>query len=777
MATAGKATGPAVSVIPATKRSVQNGGQLKQQTNIRVAAYCRVSTGDESQQTSYTNQKAFYSGLIQSKAGWRFAGIYADEAISGTSRAHRDEFNRMMEDAKKGKLDYIVTKSISRFARNTVDTLNCVRELRQQNPPVGIYFEKENIDTLDATGELILTILSALAQDESRSISDNIRWTFQKNFQAGIPQINLNRMIGYDKAEDGTWVINPEQAAVVRYIFERYVCGQSAKRIAEELNKMGRKTINNKNWSCSSIMTVLRNEKYVGDLEMQKTITKDFLTHRSTVNNGEAPRYYVENHHVGIIDRVTWDKVQAMLYEKPRKSADRGAGEKKKQKGPKGSPFSNLRCGAILPETGKECGEGLFRLTYTGVASGYTDDRSLAATGGDTSRYLEKYSYAYPVWRCKRKFGERKENIPRTGSTNDKKYCRSKKGCLSDAEKAQAEKNCPSELLHECAIEQSFMEMLYALKRDYEANGDASRICTLFQEAYDRTYQRVRVNSVSIQRMETLDGQIKELEDNLQKTIGKQVKAMREAALEQNAELNEALAEGNITLDDIEINIRNGLTGSDLGTSYFNMEIEEGSEAAVYADLAKDLRRRLAEFRQQRSTLESEQGITAVMQKNFDFFLKCLKELPEVNGAGMKIMVNGLDVQGSLFRNVDGTAKAGVRSSLNNGHMALTPEKVAASPDFLRFERGIYVAFIASGTIRGDCIEYTTNFGVKLMTAGNRRTLGSFIGFKKCRDDGTVEILDAPYKVCGNSIQYRRYLRRGAKEEEAVVDQAAEEIE
>lgn len=173
---------------------------------------------------------------------------------------------------------------------------------------------------------------------------------------------------------------------------------------------------------------------------------------------------------------------------------------------------------------------------------------------------------------------------------NDKKYCRNKKGCLSDTEKAQAEKNCPSELLHECAIEQSFMEMLYAFKRDYEANGDASRICTLFQEAYDRTYQRVRVNSISIQRMETLDGQIKELEDNLQKTIiGKQVKAMREAALEQNTELNEALAEGSITLDDIEVSIRNGLTGSDLGTSYFNMEIEEDSEAAVYADLARDL--------------------------------------------------------------------------------------------------------------------------------------------------------------------------------------------
>ena len=143
-----------VEVIPATRRSVQNGGQLKKQVNIRVAAYCRVSTGDESQQTSYTTQKAFYTNLITNKPGWRFAGIYADEAKSGTSREHREDFNRMMVDALDGKLDYIVTKSISRFARNTVDTLNCVRQLRQQNPPIGVYFEKENIDTLDATGEI-----------------------------------------------------------------------------------------------------------------------------------------------------------------------------------------------------------------------------------------------------------------------------------------------------------------------------------------------------------------------------------------------------------------------------------------------------------------------------------------------------------------------------------------------------------------------------------------------------------------------------------------------
>lgn len=235
-----------VTVIPATKRFVQNGGQLGQQHDIRVAAYCRVSTGDESQQTSYTKQKEFYTMLIQRKQGWKFAGIYADEAISGTSRSRRVEFNRMMDDAAGGKLDYIVTKSISRFARNTVDTLNCVRQLQQQNPPVGIYFEKENIDTLDAKGELILTILSALAQDESRSISDNIRWTLQKKFQEGKPQINLNRMMGYDKGLNDEWVINQEQAEIVRYIYRRFLYGCSANKIAGELNEMGKCTVNGK---------------------------------------------------------------------------------------------------------------------------------------------------------------------------------------------------------------------------------------------------------------------------------------------------------------------------------------------------------------------------------------------------------------------------------------------------------------------------------------------------------------------------------------------------
>lgn len=758
-----------VEVIPATKRSVQNGGQLKKQVNIRVAAYCRVSTGDESQQTSYTTQKAFYTSLITNKPGWKFAGIYADEAKSGTSREHREDFNRMMNDALDGKLDYIVTKSISRFARNTVDTLNCVRQLRQQNPPVGVYFEKENIDTLDATGELILTILSALAQDESRSISDNIRWSIQKNFQAGKPKIDLNRMLGYDKGENGEWVINPEQAEIVRYIFERYVCGQTANRIAKELNELGKTTVNGKKWTASSVLIVLRNEKYVGDVEMQKTITKDFLTHRSTINKGEAPRYYVENHHVGIIDRSTWDKVQAMLYEKPPKPGDSSPAKKKKRPYT-GSPFGNLVCGAILEhgkDAGRPCGDGFFRVTYTGVANGYTDERSLAATGGNTDIYLEKYAYSYPVWRCKRKMGTR-EGAPRQNGTPDQKmHCREKHGRLSDEERKAANERCPSESIHECALEQSFMEMLYRLKRDYEAKKDDSEICILFRQACEQMCQQLRGNQVSYERMETLDAQIKELESKLQETIGRQVTAMRDAVLEQNAELNESLANGLISLDDIDSDIRNGLTGNDIGTSFYHVDYEEGSEIEAYASLAKDIRQRIESFRKERDSLEQEQGVLPAMKKNFEFFLACLKELPEQNTAGMPLKVNGQDVQGSLLRDVDGKPIDGAVANLNRGRLKMTPDKIAEAPDLLHFEKGIYCAFIQKGTVTGDIVTYETNFGVKLLTCGNQRTLTSFLGFKKCDLDGVVTLVDAPYRVYDNTVQYRRYLRRKAKQNQA----------
>lgn len=396
-----------VDVIPASVRSVQNGGQLKSQTNIRVAAYCRVSTGDESQQTSYTTQKAFYKDLITRKPGWIFAGIYADEAKSGTNREHREEFNRMIKDAMNGKLDYIVTKSISRFARNTIDSLTCTRELRQLKPPVGIYFEKENIDTLDA----------------------------------------------------------------------------------------------------------------------------------------------------------------------------------------------------------------------------------------------------------------------------------------------------------------------------------------------------------------------KEMEERLQDAISHQVAALREAALEQNVELNEALSNGEVTIDDIDLDIRSGLTPGSIGVSFYGTETEEGSEAQIYTELVNDLQERLKTLQQERQTIEEEQGVLAIMKKNFEYFLACLKELPDTNAGGMPLRVNGLDVQGTLLRDVDGNAIEGRKRAITSGKLKLTPERIAEAPDMLHFEKGIYCAFVESGVLQGDVATYKTNFGVTLTSKGNRRTLDSFMGYKRSDMDGNVVYVDAPYKVYGFSIQYRRYLTTAAKRE------------
>lgn len=693
--------------------------------------------------------------------------IYADEAKSGTNREHREEFNRMIKDAMDGKLDYIVTKSISRFARNTIDSLTCTRELRQLKPPVGIYFEKENIDTLDAKGELILTILSALAQDESRSISDNIRWSIQKKFQSGVPHINLKRMLGYELGANKQWVIVPEQAEIIRYIFDRFVKGQTANKIALELNQMEKFTVNGKKWSASSILIVLRNEKYVGDIEMQKTITKDFLTHRSSINKGEAPRYYVKNHHVGIIDRVTWDKVQTMLFEKPRADMTKGPG-KKKVKSIKGSPFGNLRCGAILengPDAGKPCGEGFFRTTYTGVANGYSDERSLKATGEDTGEYLEKYTYSYPVWRCKRKVGERDGEPPKNGSPDQKAYCRSKKGCMSDEEKEAANKRCPSERYHECALEQSFMELLYSMKRDFEQHGDASMIVAMFDNAYEQAVRLANNNSISVQRMATVENQIKEMEERLQDAISHQVAALREAALEQNVELNEALSNGEVTIDDIDLDIRSGLTPGSIGVSFYGTETEEGSEAQIYTELVNDLQERLKTLQQERQTIEEEQGVLAIMKKNFEYFLACLKELPDTNAGGMPLRVNGLDVQGTLLRDVDGNAIEGRKRAITSGKLKLTPERIAEAPDMLHFEKGIYCAFVESGVLQGDVATYKTNFGVTLTSKGNRRTLDSFMGYKRSDMDGNVVYVDAPYKVYGFSIQYRRYLTTAAKRE------------
>ncbi|SHE89998.1 recombinase family protein [Caloramator proteoclasticus] len=274
-----------------------------------MAAYCRVSTDQLEQLLSYEAQVAYYTSYITNHPDYELAGIYADEGISGTNTKKREQFNKMIEDCKAGKIDMIITKSISRFARNTLDTLNYVRQLKELG--IGVIFEKENINTLDSKGEVLLTILSSLAQDESRSISENSTWGIRRRFEQGKLHINHTKFLGYDKDEEGNLVINEKQAKIVRRIYKGYLDGKGPNRIARELEEEGIPNWNGKSkWYESSIRKILSNEKYKGDALLQKTYTVDFLTKKRAVNNGEVPMYYVEESHPAIIDKEIWEAVQ-----------------------------------------------------------------------------------------------------------------------------------------------------------------------------------------------------------------------------------------------------------------------------------------------------------------------------------------------------------------------------------------------------------------------------------------------------------------------------------
>lgn len=274
-----------------------------------MAAYCRVSTDQLEQLSSYEAQVAYYTNFINNSPEYEFAGVFADEGISGTNTKKREQFNKMIEDCKAGKIDVIITKSISRFARNTLDTLNYVRQLKDLG--IGVTFEKENINTLDSKGEVLLTILSSLAQDESRSISENSTWGIRRRFEQGKLFINQTKFLGYDKDEEGNLVINEKQAKIVRKIYTEYLDGKGPNRIARELEEERVLNWNGKSkWYESSIRKMLSNEKYKGDALLQKTYTVNFLTKKRVKNNGQVPQYYVEESHPAIIDKEMWEAVQ-----------------------------------------------------------------------------------------------------------------------------------------------------------------------------------------------------------------------------------------------------------------------------------------------------------------------------------------------------------------------------------------------------------------------------------------------------------------------------------
>ena len=298
-----------VSVIE-PKQSLLVDKAKYQQT--RMAAYCRVSTDSAEQKTSYETQKQVYTDMIAKRKDWEMVGIYADEGISGTRADKRPEFNRMIKDCLSGKIDYIITKSVSRFARNTVECLEYVRMLKARN--IGILFEEQNIDTLKCDSELYLVIYAGFAQSESESMSKNITWAFRKNFEDGKVVFNYSKMVGYRKGNDGNPEIIPEEAEVIRNIFDWFLAGRTPREIVDLLIADGIQTkCGKQKWSVGTIQSILRNEKYCGDAILQKTVTIDCISKTHKKNTGEAPMYYVHNNHEAIIPREQFNKAQEEL--------------------------------------------------------------------------------------------------------------------------------------------------------------------------------------------------------------------------------------------------------------------------------------------------------------------------------------------------------------------------------------------------------------------------------------------------------------------------------
>ena len=344
---------PKVIVIPAAPK---NTGTAEQR-QLRVAAYCRVSTKEEDQLNSYEAQKSYYTDKIMENKSWTMADIFADEGITGTSAKKRADFMRMMKWCKQGKIDLILTKSVSRFARNTVDCLNYVRMLKAQG--IAVYFEKENINSMDESTELMLTMMGAFAQAESESISGNIQAGKRYAMQRGEATINYHNLYAYEKGPDGKPRAIPEQAEIVREIYRQYLAGDSLNMIRKYLeehhipNARGGAT-----WTHTAVRGILSNEKYAGDVLMQKTFQQDCISHKTIRNTGQRPMYLVQNNHEAIIDRKTYDAVQTELA---RRNALKGNTQKSTPSGrscytPKYALSDRAICG--------ECGTLYRRCTW-----------------------------------------------------------------------------------------------------------------------------------------------------------------------------------------------------------------------------------------------------------------------------------------------------------------------------------------------------------------------------------------------------------------------------
>ena len=476
-----------VTVIPATvnpRTHLPSTAFRKRKTG----GYARVSTDKDEQFTSYEAQVDYYTKLIKSNPDWEFVKVYTDEGISGTNTKRRDGFKEMIEDALAGKLDLIVTKSISRFARNTVDTLVTIRKLKEKG--VEVYFEKENIHTLDSNSELVLTIMSSLAQEESRSISENVTWGQRKRFADGKVSMAFKSFLGYKKEpyevtdENGRKIIrnriavDETEAATVRRIYSLFMEGMTACGIAALLTEEGIPTpMGKQQWGSTTIESILTNEKYKGDAILQKTYTVDFLNKVTKINEGEVPQYYVENSHPAIIDRQEWNLVQAEFAR--RKSLGR------KYSG-NGIFASRIICG--------DCG---------------------ALYGAKVWHSNSKYRRT--IWQCNAKFkGKRKCTTPHVEEATIKaKFLLAYNQLMVDRE----------QLLEDCRIVQATLTDCASLETEAEALGQEMEVVAGLtrkcieenaripqsQEDFERRYNglvrrfetaKAKLDSINAQRME-----------------------------------------------------------------------------------------------------------------------------------------------------------------------------------------------------------------------------------------------------------------------------------
>lgn len=299
----------------------------------RVAAYARVSSGKDAMLKSLSAQVSYYSDFIQKQCGWEYVGVYADEALSGTKDT-RAEFQRLLSDCRSGKIDLIITKSISRFARNTVTMLETIRELKGLN--IDVFFEKENIHSISGDGELMLTILASFAQAESHSVSENCKWRIRKRFAEG-ELVNLRFLYG-DSIKVGQIEIDPDQAGIVRMIFDDYTSGMGCSLIAKKLRNMGMPRPRGGTWNSERVAEIIKNEKYAGNALLQKKYVEDHLTKTVVRNYGMLPKYYAEGTHTAIIDEATFRKAQEIMAKNRELSA--------RKKDPRQYPFtSKIVCG------------------------------------------------------------------------------------------------------------------------------------------------------------------------------------------------------------------------------------------------------------------------------------------------------------------------------------------------------------------------------------------------------------------------------------------------